>query len=244
MKFILFMEIHHYESVPSTNTALMKMSKKGAKSWTVIWTSDQTQGKGYTGNIWTSEKNKNLAVSVLINSNLNYNDLIYFNQWVCNCISDTFKAYAKNVYVKWPNDIILNNKKICGVLIETYKSDNQLNIVSGIGININQTEFFGLEKAGSLATETNKFYEIKEILSALLTNLQKTYHQIENKDWKRISKDYNSNLFKKNKQSIFRMNNEVFNGVIKFVDESGLLNVETEDGIIKRFKNKEVELFY
>lgn len=238
------MEIYHFDSIPSTNTALWEMSKKGAKSWTVIWSSNQTDGKGYSGNSWSSEKDKNLAVSLLIKSDLTYNELIYFNQWVCNCICDLFKNYTDSAFVKWPNDIIINNKKICGVLIETYKSDNQLNMIVGVGINVNQESFSGLKNAGSLFTETNRFYDIKEILSDLLTKFDESYSKIRNCEWEPIIHTYNSNLFRRDCISRFRIEDKIFSGTIRFVDDSGLLNVELENKILEKFKHKAIELLY
>src|SRR5690606_28697098 len=166
------MEIHYYPSNPSTNTAALEMSKKGAKSWTVLWTTNQTQGRGYAGNNWLSKKGENLALSILIINDLNYNELVYFNQWVSNTVCEFLQGFSKEVYVKWPNDIIIGNKKVCGILIETHKSNNQLHIITGIGLNINQKEFENLNKAGSLATENQENYDIEEILAGLLTKLK------------------------------------------------------------------------
>ncbi len=238
------MEIHQYDSIPSTNTVLLEMSKKDAKSWTVAWTSKQTRGKGYAGNIWDSENGKNLAFSLLIKSDLTYEELIFFNQWICNSICEFLRNYTKEVFVKWPNDIIIKNKKVCGVLIETHKSDNQLNIITGIGLNINQINFQNLPKAGSLATETDQMYDIEEILSGLLTKLENSYYQIQNKEWDFIMGNYNSKLFRKNKISVFKAGDKLFNGIIEFVDEAGLLNVKLEDDSIHKYKNKEIELLY
>ncbi|MFV0505017.1 MAG: biotin--[acetyl-CoA-carboxylase] ligase, partial [Lachnospirales bacterium] len=101
------MEIYKYDSLSSTNSELMELSKKNAKSWTVVWTSHQTQGKGYSGNHWESEKDKNLAVSILIKSKIDYFELIYLNQWVCNVLYRYLHQFSDDVSVKWPNDIIL-----------------------------------------------------------------------------------------------------------------------------------------
>ena len=238
------MEILRYDSLSSTNAVLLEMSKKSAKSWTAIWTSDQTQGKGYAGNVWTSEKNQNIAVSLLIVNDLNYSELIYFNQWVCNCICELLGNYSNEVFVKWPNDIIIKNKKVCGVLIETYKSDNQMNIIIGIGLNVNQEDYSHLPKAGSIFTQTGKKLDLEEILSDLLTKLESSYDFIQNKDWNSIIETYNSNLFRKNKVSAFQSENQIFNGIIQEVNELGLLKVKLENNEFKEFKHKEIELLY
>jgi len=238
------MEIYRFDSIPSTNTALAELSKKGAKSWTVIWTSNQTQGKGYAGNEWKTEKEMNLAFSVLINSKLTHVELIYFNQWVCNVIHHYLSRFSNEVFIKWPNDIIVRNKKVCGILIETHKSDNQLNIISGIGLNVNQKDYPGLPKAGSLLTQTGKAYDIEEILSGLLTEMKNSYHQVENKEWEKISLNYNRHLFRRDMMSKFIVNKNEFEGIIKEVDPHGQLIVEDSNGKTISFQHKEIELIY
>lgn len=238
------MEIHKFESIPSTNSALIEFSKKNAKSWTVFWTTNQTDGRGYSGNQWLVQSGQNLAVSVLIKSELAYNELIFFNQWVSNCLQSCLSSHLDQVFVKWPNDIIAQEKKICGVLIETHKVGNELNMIIGMGININQMNFDGISKAGSMASLTHKNFNIEEILSELLTELESKYHQIEQKQWDNILTTYNLNLFRKNIISHFRSNNEDWKGIILEADNNGLLLIQLENGSIKKFQHKEVELIY
>ncbi|MGB6083579.1 biotin--[acetyl-CoA-carboxylase] ligase [Moheibacter sp.] len=238
------MEIYHFESLPSTNSKLLELSKKNAKSWTVVSTFEQTAGKGYSGNQWTSEPNKNIAVSVLIKSELNYSELIYFNQWLCNTVAEYLKRFSDEVYVKWPNDIIIHNKKVCGILIETHRSESQLNIISGIGVNVNQTDFKLLPKAGSLATQTGKEFDLEEILSDLLTELVSSYRQIENREWENIFSNYNQNLFRLNQASEFMIKEEEFEAIIRGVDESGQLILENAAGELMKYPHKSIELIY
>lgn len=238
------MQIIKFESIPSTNSTLLEFSKKNAKAWTVIWTSNQTKGRGYAGNEWLSQLDKNLAFSVLIKNELKYEELIYFNQWVCNQIKSYLSRYSPDVYVKWPNDVIIANKKVCGVLVETYRSKNELNILIGIGLNINQENFKNLPKAGSLLTQTNKQYKIEEILSGLLTKLKDNYFEVEQKLFQKISDEYNSYLYCKDKISVFEKNGKKFNGIIKSVDKNGKLIVQTEEQTLQSFMHKEVILHF
>lgn len=238
------MEIYHFESLPSTNSKLLELSKKNAKSWTVVSTFEQTAGKGYSGNQWTSEPNKNIAVSVLIKSELNYSELIYFNQWLCNTVAEYLKRFSDEVYVKWPNDIIIHNKKVCGILIQTHRSESQLNIISGIGINVNQTNFKLLPKAGSLSTQSGQQFDLEEILSDLLTELVSSYRQIENREWENIFSNYNQNLFRLNQASEFMIKEEEFEAIIRGVDESGQLILENAAGELMKYPHKSIELIY
>lgn len=238
------MEIHKFESIPSTNSALLEFSKKNAKSWTVFWTSNQTHGRGYSGNQWEANKDENLAVSVLITCDLTYQDLIYFNQWVSLVVRNYISNYVSHVHVKWPNDIIAHDKKLAGILIETHKIGNQLNVVVGIGLNVNQLDFGELSKAGSLAFLTHQKYDLDEILSAFLTEMQNSYHLIEQKNWKFIQDEYSNHLYQKDVVSEFLIKNEKQKGIIRGVDENGCLLVEFMDGFVKTYQHKEIELIY
>lgn len=238
------MEIHKFDTIPSTNSALMDFSKKDAKSWTVFWTSNQTNGRGYSGNHWESNKDQNLAVSVLIKTELTYQELIYFNQWISNVVRKVISSYVPSTFVKWPNDIIAETKKVSGILVETYKHENQMNIVVGVGINVNQTHFGELSKAGSLASITGKNYDIEEILSDFLTEMQASFVQIEQKQWDKIHSDYLDYLFRKDRTSEFHIDNEFFNGIIRGVDSNGLLMVELENSEVRSYYHKQIELIY
>lgn len=238
------MEIHKFDTIPSTNSALMDFSKKNAKSWTVFWTSNQTNGRGYSGNHWESNKDQNLAVSVLIKTELTYQELIYFNQWISNVVRKVISSYVPSAFVKWPNDIIAETKKVSGILVETYKHENQMNIVVGVGVNVNQTHFGELSKAGSLASITGQNYILEEILSDFLTEMQDSFVQIELKQWEYIQNTYLTHLFRKDVPSEFLKNQEIFSGIIRGVDSSGLLLVELSNGELKTFQHKEVELIY
>ena len=239
------MEILRYETLSSTNSELMELSKKNAKSWTVVWTSHQTHGKGYAGNSWKIEKDKNIAVSVLIKTDLDYAELIYYNLWVSNVLGKFLKRFSDNVAVKWPNDIILENKKVCGVLIETHKVGNELNILTGIGLNVNQIHFESMPKAGSIASETQQFFDLEEILSGLLTEMKNSFFQIEEKNWNEIHLQYNQYLFRRNLISTFTKDEKEFQGIILGVDERGFLVVENLD-LQKtiHYQHKEIELKY
>lgn len=237
------MNIITFESLPSTNDYLMDLSKKNANSWTVIHAIDQTKGKGYAGNEWEVKPNENLTFSLLIKSDLKYQDLIYLNQWVANCIYTALSRLQSNVKIKWPNDIILNGKKVCGVLIENYRKDELMNSIIGIGINVNQSDFNQLNRATSLRLESNLEYDIMAIMSDLIQVFKTNHHQIENKLWKEISDFYNSNLFRKDIESTFKIDGELKKGTIKCVNDDGCLIVEI-DQEIRTFLHKHIELIF
>lgn len=237
------MKIISFDTLPSTNDFLMELSKKDANSWTVIYAKEQTQGKGYAGNQWQVKANENLTFSLLIKSDLSYAELIYLNQWVARSIQRVLVKYLGHVCIKWPNDIILNDKKVCGVLIENYKHQQQMNSVIGIGLNVNQTDFNQLPNATSMALETAKTYDIMTILTNLVDELKNSYSLLENRQFEQISLEYNQFLYRRDILSTFKIQDEVKKGIIRKATNQGTLIVEF-DGIEQEFLHKQIELIF
>jgi BirA family transcriptional regulator, biotin operon repressor / biotin---[acetyl-CoA-carboxylase] ligase len=232
-----------FDSLPSTNDFLMEMSKKDANSWTVIHAKNQTKGKGYAGNEWKVVEGENLTFSFLLKTNYTFQELIYFNQWVSNVICSFLKQFHSKSNVKWPNDIILNDKKICGILIENHRSEGIMNSIIGIGINVNQTDFNHLPKATSLKVVTDTSYDIEAVLTDLMLYFEKMFPILERKEFDLIHKAYLNHLFRKDEISQFKLNDEIIDGIIRDVNEAGNLMIEI-DGQIREFKHKEIELLF
>ncbi|MDD3459542.1 MAG: biotin--[acetyl-CoA-carboxylase] ligase [Weeksellaceae bacterium] len=238
------MEILYYKSLANTNTTLLELSKKNAKHLTALWTDNQSEGRGYAGNKWMGRAGENIALSLLTVSDLGYNELVYFNQWISVVVADILKAHTPEIYVKWPNDIIADDNKLCGILIETRRSDNLLYVVSGIGINVNQVHFENQPKAVSLSMLTGQKFDLKKMVSDILAGLVDRYSQIENKDWHNISKAYVDRLYKKNEICSFKSAHGLFEASIEGVSSEGELILKTSDGIERKFVHKSIEMLY
>ena len=237
------MDLISFDSLPNTNEFLMDLSKKDANSWTVIHAKNQTKGKGCAGNEWKVKEGENLTFSFLLKTNYTFQELIYFNEWISNVICQFLKEIYPKSNVKWPNDIVLNEKKICGILIQNHRSNQLMHSVIGIGININQTDFNQLPKATSLKVVTDKEYDIEEILTDLMQLFEKEFSILEQKEFNLIHATYLENIFRKDVVSQFRLNGEVINGIIRDVNEAGNLLIEIEN-TTREFKHKEIELLF
>ncbi len=232
-----------FDSLPNTNEFLVELSKKDANSWTVIHAKNQTKGKGYAGNEWKVIAGENLTFSFLLKTNYSFQELIYFNEWISNVICLFLKQFHSKSNVKWPNDIILNDKKVCGILIENHRSNGWMNSVVGIGINVNQTDFNQLPKATSIRKVTDKEYDIEEILAGLMHLFEAEYSILEQKDFNQIHQTYLDNLFRKDENSTFILNGEETNGIIRDMNEAGNLLIEINQEL-REFKHKEIELLF
>ncbi|MGV0833429.1 biotin--[acetyl-CoA-carboxylase] ligase [Empedobacter brevis] len=232
-----------FDSLPNTNEFLVELSKKDANSWTVIHAKNQTKGKGYAGNEWKVTAGENLTFSFLLKTNYSFQELIYFNEWISNVICLFLKQFHSKSNVKWPNDIILNDKKVCGILIENHRLNGRMNSVVGIGVNVNQTDFNQLPKATSIRKVTDKEYDIEEILAGLMHLFEAEYSILEQKDFNQIHQTYLDNLFRKDENSTFILNGEETNGIIRDVNEAGNLLIEINQEL-REFKHKEIELLF
>lgn len=232
-----------FDSLPNTNEFLVELSKKDANSWTVIHAKNQTKGKGYAGNEWKVVAGENLTFSFLLKTDYSFQELIYFNEWISNVICLFLKQFYPKSNVKWPNDIILNDKKVCGILIENHRSNGVMNSVIGIGLNVNQTDFNHFPKATSIKRVTDKEYDIEEILADLMHSFEAEYSDLEQKNFEKIHQTYLDNLFRKDEISKFKLDGIEVDGVIRDVNEAGNLLIEIKDDL-REFKHKEIELLF
>lgn len=189
------MKYIHFKEIDSTN-AYLKKHYKDLNNWTIVTADKQIRGYGRLNHLWTSKRNENLLVSILIKDRkiIKYNDSLVLLVGVS--IFKLLKSLKiKNIKIKRPNDIYVNNKKICGILLEMVSlGDNIESLIIGIGLNINQTKFNKRLNAISIKNITNKNYEIKEILDKLLIVLKS--------ELKNLKPDYNRYLLEKYKKYI------------------------------------------
>ncbi len=216
--------------------------------FTVVLADKQTSGKGQMGAVWDSNCSENLTFSVYLSTSfISLQNQFYLNCVVAISLYNLLKNLSiPNVFIKWPNDILASSKKVSGVLIENVvKSNNNSFAIIGVGLNINQHFFPDLFKATSLKNITGIDYDLNKILILFISELKSQVVKLSQGRFKEIHNSYESVLFRKDKPSTFK-NAEglMFPGIIKGVNNTGLLLVYTEDEIIKEFQLKELSLLY
>lgn len=137
-------EIIYKEELESTQDLAKEIAKKdNTKSGTIVITDNQTKGKGTKGRVWYVSKDKNITMTILLKPHCNIEVL----EGLTTKIAKTIKASIQELYgymltIKEPNDLLLNNKKICGILTESSTMDNKVNyLLIGIGFNVNEENF-------------------------------------------------------------------------------------------------------
>ena len=247
--FLITMRTIKLNATGSTNTYLKQISDaKALEDYTVVTAEYQNKGRGQMGTIWTSEKAKNLICSVFKDgSKIAIEQQFYISIVTSLAIIKALQGFnIPKLYVKWPNDILSENKKICGILIENVIKNTNLECsIIGIGLNVNQTEFYKLPNASSLKLITGRVFNLDELLQLIITNLKYYFKLLECGDFDEIKAEYENKLFRKDKPSSFKnIRGEVFAGFIMGINDFGNLVVRLEDDIIKTFDLKEITLLY
>ncbi len=239
------MSIIKLSATDSTNSYLKELSlEQTLDDFTVVSTELQLKGRGQMGSKWVSDKGKNLTISIL--KKLENFDVQ--NQFNLNCIVSLaiydvlLEIKAPNLYIKWPNDILSVDKKICGILIENILKGRFIQAaIIGIGLNVNQTNFGTLEKVSSLGLLLEQKLEPHNLIEPIRSRL-KFYFSISSQE---LREKYHKILFRKDIPSTFmNTKNEKFMGIIMGVDTEGKLIVEHKDGLQKKYGLKEIKLLY
>lgn len=243
------MHIIKLDAIDSTNSYLRQLSATEAvEDFTVVVANYQTHGRGQMGTQWSSQPSKNLMVSVFKEvSFLDAEHQFFISIVVSLSILEALKMFhIKNLKVKWPNDILSENKKIGGILIENVIKQTKINAtIIGFGINVNQTKFNHLPQASSMRLISGQVYALDEVLQSILIKLERYFKMLEQKQFETLKTAYENYLFRKNKPSTFKdTKGDLFSGYIKGVSESGHLQIMVEDGIVKAYDLKTVTLLY
>ncbi|MCF7567220.1 biotin--[acetyl-CoA-carboxylase] ligase [Sabulilitoribacter arenilitoris] len=242
------MRIIKLDAIDSTNSFLKEMiCTETVTDYTIVVAEYQTNGRGQMGTNWDSEKGKNLMFSLFKDLSIHVVEFpFYISMAISLAILKTLKALnIPDLHIKWPNDILSADKKICGILIENVIKNKLNSTIIGIGINVNQTEFNNLPKASSLKNITGVHYNLDEILQNIIKYTKAYSECLQQGEYEAVKNEYEANLFRKNKPSTFKnTEGELFSGFIKGVTKYGKLMVTLEDEVVKKFDLKEVTLMY
>ncbi len=234
----------------STNDELAKMiqeeKEETVAEGTLVVTANQTAGRGQRGNRWETAPDQNLTFSVLLRPNiLRATAQFSLSIAVALGVYETLREYLDEaaLRLKWPNDVYLGDQKLGGLLLENTLHGYDLgHSIVGIGLNVNQTEFF-IPKATSLRTATGQpfRYDLESLLARLLEHLEAEYLRLRGGGQTAQKARYLAALYRYQEWHPFRLpDGRTFNGQILGVDEAGRLALETEGGL-RYFGMKEVE---
>lgn len=228
----------------STNTYAINLATTGNPlEGTVIRAGFQSAGKGQPGNMWESEKDKNLLFStILYPKSVKPDQQFVISMTLSLGIHDFLSDMFSECTIKWPNDIYIGNDKIAGMLIESSLIGNSISfMVAGIGLNMNQEKFSGpAPNPISMKMLSGRDYDADENLTSLLKSLDTRYKLIADHYDQKITIEYLSKLYRCNQWSSFKDKDGKFCGRITGVSPDGKINIEKKSGLSNQYYFKEV----
>ena len=234
-----------FDSIDSTNSkALQIASAQNAPEGSVIMANYQEKGRGQRGSDWQSNKGENLLMSVILYpSFLTPKKIFSLNQAIALAVYDTVAAHVnEKINIKWPNDIMVNDKKIAGILIESsFRGEEIANSVIGVGMNVNQKSFddFNL-RVISLVSITSQHFDLNVLAKSLRNKIEFWYTSLKQGNFQLINEFYHGRLYRLNEFSKYKIKNEEVLGTIRGVNETGKLIFEKENGDVLNLDNKEI----
>jgi len=162
-------KIQSFEEIDSTNEEAKRQAAAGAPEGTVILAKSQKKGKGKLGRVWHSDLG-GIYLSIILKPRLNLPDLSELTLLSAEAVAQTIKILTNlEAKVKWPNDVLLNGKKVCGILTEVAKKT----VIVGIGLNVNNSHL--PEEATSIKRELGWKVDIAKAVEILLSELERVY---------------------------------------------------------------------
>lgn len=235
---------YSFQELPSTNTWLKEsLVAHKLPEGTLVLAEHQTDGKGQFGAIWSSEPFSSLTFSILLKPIfLPISNTYDISICIALAIHDCLNELRPGFKIKWPNDIYFENKKVAGILIENqiHKSTCEHSVV-GIGLNVNQTDFFKLPNAISLKQIIGVNFPIQNLLDRLCETIEARYLQLRANMYPSLLKSYLEHMYWFNEIHTFQSNAMQFNASIIGVLRNGRLLLKFSDGSRRDFEIKELQ---
>jgi BirA family biotin operon repressor/biotin-[acetyl-CoA-carboxylase] ligase len=235
-------EVSCYPSLPSTNDVAKQKARQGAKEGTVIVAEEQTAGRGRIERRWLSPRGS-IALSMILYPPLAYlpSLIMVASLAVARSIEQVTNLKAK---IKWPNDVLVNDKKICGILVESDVRGNKVDYaVIGIGLNVNLklSEFPQIAPmATSLSRELGREVSRREVIRSLLAEAEKLYLALAAGD--SVFKEWRDNLVTLGQKVRVSSGAVTYRGIAESVAADGSLLLRQPDGSLLKIVAGDVTL--
>lgn len=226
--------IKYLKEIDSTSTYI-KEHLNELDNFDIVSAEHQLNGRGRTGHYWEDQSNQNVLCSILIKDKDIIDSYNILSIAVGVIVSNYLKAYLKpnDISIKWPNDVYILNKKVCGILLEGSLPNY---VIIGIGLNVNQKDF-EIDNATSLSIETEYEFNIDDVrkifFDYLLSSLKSFMTSKE-----AFIKQFNRSNYLKDKLVSFNYLNQSKQGVVKDINEDGSLQILLDDKLFNVFADE------
>lgn len=238
----------HCIELSSTNDKAIELLRENIQEGTIITTLYQTKGRGQKNNVWNSQAGKNVLLSVILYPTfLQVHEQFYLTMSMALAVQKTVQYFIpdKLIQIKWANDILVQGKKISGMLIENQISGNHWqSSVIGIGINVNQVEFGAIQpRTTSCILETHKETLLSEWYNVLCQQIEYYYLKLKQYQLEYIKTQYTQNMAGYQEIRNYKVNHKMIQGVILGADKQGRLAVQQENNVYY-YEIKEIEWIF
>lgn len=237
--------VHFANEIDSTNLWIKRLVKEGAENGTLAVAEFQSAGRGRLGRSWKTPFGSCIAMSLLLKPDFEPQYASMLTLVMGLSAAQAVSEMGVEVSIKWPNDVVVSKKKICGILTEMELMGMEIqDVVVGIGINVNLPEIAEelKESATSLYLETGKIYDRTEVIGRVMGHFEENYEKfLKTKDFSLMKEDYHKLLANLN-QPVRVLCREPYEGVALGINDQGELLVRKEDGSVEAVNAGEVSV--
>jgi BirA family biotin operon repressor/biotin-[acetyl-CoA-carboxylase] ligase len=228
-------KIFVFETIDSTNACARILGDTGTEEGAVIVADFQTSGRGRLGRAWIAAPGENLLLSVLLRPRVSIANAGLLTLFASVGIARAIERHIEEpVECKWPNDLLLHGKKICGILLENLFQKSEVSYaVVGAGINVNQLVFPDeiSERGTSLAIETGRSFDRKKLLQAILSELDALYPPVQQGDFDAIVPEWIRRCTMFGKPVTVQQQDHTMSGIARRLNHDAGLVIETATGL-------------
>ena len=237
--------VHFARETDSTNLWIKRLAKEGASEGTLALAEFQSAGRGRLGRSWEVPEGTSVMMSILLRPKFEPQYAPTLTLVMGMAVAKAVKNLGFDVSIKWPNDVVVSHKKICGILTEMGVRDGKIDYaVIGVGINVNIKEFPEemADKATSLYLESGKEFDRSQIPGLVMEAFEEYYEKFAATcDLSGLKEEYESILANYN-QPVRVLAKEPYEGVARGITDGGELLVEKNDGTIVAVSAGEVSV--
>ena len=238
--------VHFAKETDSTNEWCKRMSKEGAEHGTLAVAEFQSAGKGRLGRRWTAPEGSSVMMSILLRPEFEPQYASMLTLVMGLSVAQAVKELDVEVSIKWPNDVVVSRKKICGILTEMGLENGKIReVIIGIGINVNLEEIQDdlKDKATSLYLETGKKYDRNRVIGLIMEKFEKNYEKfVKTCDLSLMLDDYNAMLANRSQPVRILDKLNPYEGIAIGIDREGELLVKVSDGAIRKVCSGELSV--
>lgn len=239
------LNILRFDTLGSTNTEAIDQAKRGAEEGLCVLSREQTDGRGRRDRGWVSEKDAGLYFSIVLRPHVTARYLPLLTLMTAVAVSEALEKLGLETDIKWPNDLLVKDKKISGILAEMTETPTGRAVIVGIGINLKDSAFPPeiADTATSLEGQLNRPTPSEDVLQTVTRSFSDYYDVFSRADGSEIIRQNwaKRSSYSEDKPVRVVTGSKVFDGTTRGIDENGALRVQTADGSMEVVHAGDVE---